>query len=989
AGEAAREGMSAALTVTAEASEAEAGGLWVRTTAQDYRIPEMERWKLACRDFESRVLERDFGSQYEYLRELLVIYREEYAELKRSRSALDFEDLETSTRDLLAARPDLRRRYQHRFAHVMVDEFQDTNELQLSIVRYLHLEDGVPQNRLFTVGDEFQSIYSFRHADLAVFRGVRRALEDEPEGESGVRRLSGNFRSRPEVLAFVNHVGRELFGEASYEPLTVGSVPEEAAPRGEGPVVELLNVETRGWKDENVDLELSRDEQSQPWRVAEARALARRLRELHESGFPRAEMVVLLRSFTHVEAYERALEAEGLRPYVVGGRGYWGHQPVADTRFLLRTILNPLDDLALLSVLSSPCASVRPDTLWLLRRAAGGRSIWAALTGFFGPDGPREDEQPDARDWISHVPTDDAEALRDFVAVLLGLRTEAPALSLDALIDAAITATGYDLAMLAKPGGRRRMANVRKLMRLARDFESAEGPDLRGFLEWVEQEEDLRDREGEAALHAEGHDGVRVMTVHGAKGLEFPLVAVADLGRMRAFGFPPVMRLDPVEEEDDAGAMRVGLRLARLGRKRKPIYDYHRLEEEARVLDAEEERRIFHVAATRAEQRLVVSGACRVDKLGEQPSSTASLMPWVLNALGASDASSVEVGAPQARPGLDASFAPATVGLRWFGPDDARTLVPGVLGTDVDEVDPTPIPDVELHPLEPPPAGAAVTHVSYSALSQYARCGYRFYAERVLGLRPARPGAAAALEGEESEAPDEWPSEEELDTLEHRFARGRVVHELLEASARAGWVAAEADRAAALLRREGMSGGPAEVARALELVEGFRGSALRAELASAAHLAPEAPFAFRLGGLVVRGEIDLLAELDEEVLVIDYKSDRLGATAPEAKMASYDVQRRIYALAALRRFGRAVRVAYVFLERPGEPVVERYGPEDVEAIEASLAEHTRGIEAGEFAVTAAPHRALCFDCPARERLCIHGPEETMRDAPGAPVASTP
>jgi ATP-dependent exoDNAse (exonuclease V) beta subunit len=312
--------------------------------------------------------------------------------------------------------------------------------------------------------------------------------------------------------------------------------------------------------------------------------------------------------------------------------------------------------------------------------------------------------------------------------------------------------------------------------------------------------------------------------------------------------------------------------------------------------------------------------------------------------------------------------------------------VPGVLGLEDEEPDPAPVPDVELRAIEPPPAGAAVTRVSYSALSQYARCGYRFYAERVLGLRPARPVAAGeAGEPGEEEPFDEWPSDEELDALEHRFARGRVVHELLEASAREAWAEPSGERAAGLLRREGMPGGPGEVARALELVEGFRGSALRAELEAAGNIAPEAPFAFRLGKLVVRGEIDLLAELGDEIVVVDYKSDRLAGTSPGEKMPSYDVQRRIYALAALRRFGKRVRVAYVFLERPEEPVVERFGPEDEESLVTSLGEHTEGIEAGEFEVTSAPHRALCFDCPARERLCTHPPERTLADAPVASV----
>ena len=129
------------------------------------------------------------------------------------------------------------------------------------------------------------------------------------------------------------------------------------------------------------------------------------------------------------------------------------------------------------------------------------------------------------------IPADDAERLGRFTEILARLRNEAPLLPLDSLIDRAISAFDYDLALLARPGGLRRMANVRKLMRLAAEYEEHEGRNLRGFLEFAE-ERTLRDeREGMAAVQVEGHDGVRVMTVHAAKGLQFPVVAVADLGR--------------------------------------------------------------------------------------------------------------------------------------------------------------------------------------------------------------------------------------------------------------------------------------------------------------------------------------------------------------------------------------------------------------------------------------------------------------------------
>jgi hypothetical protein len=167
----------------------------------------------------------------------------------------------------------------------------------------------------------------------------------------------------------------------------------------------------------------------------------------------------------------------------------------------------------------------------------------------------------------------------------------------------------------------------------------------------------------------------------------------------------------------------------------------------------------------------------------------------------------------------------------------------------------------------------------------------------------------------------------------------------------------------------------------VRLVEGFLEAPIRSELARAARLHPEVPFAFRAGGLVVRGEIDLLADLGEESLVIDYKSDALDGATPGAQMERYQVQRRIYALAALRRYGKPVRVAYVFLERPEEPVEQRFGPDDAGPLAEELDRMTGAIAAGRFPVTDRPERSLCLDCPAREHLCVHGPELTLRDPP--------
>ena len=179
-----------------------------------------------------------------------------------------------------------------------------------------------------------------------------------------------------------------------------------------------------------------------------------------------------------------------------------------------------------------------------------------------------------------------------------------------------MTETGYDLAVLMRPAGEARYANVRKLARLAAEFEAREGRDLRGLLDFLGARAES-DAEAQAATAAEGHDGVRIMTVHNAKGLEFGVVAVPDLSRSLLAGARPPLLLLGREPEP-----RVGMQLRRLGSGSINIFGYAELLEQARERDSEEGLRLFHVAATRAREHLILSGVVKPEPGRELKAST-------------------------------------------------------------------------------------------------------------------------------------------------------------------------------------------------------------------------------------------------------------------------------------------------------------------------------------------------------------------------------
>ncbi|HEX2128540.1 MAG TPA: UvrD-helicase domain-containing protein, partial [Solirubrobacterales bacterium] len=705
---------------------------------------------------------------------LLEGFGARYAAFKEARSAVDFQDLELRALELLESSPALAGSWRERFAHVMVDEFQDTNSVQLRLIEMLR----GPGARTLMVGDEHQSIYRFRNADLEVFRGERRAALADPNRD--VLPLLGNFRSRPAVLAAVNEIGRVLLD--GFAELTAG----RDAGDGLGSAELLLTLdegrarEARKWAQEEIDLEPP--PVGSPAKViAEARFLAQRLRELVDAGeAERGQIVVLLRAFTHVDAYEEALKRAGLRPFVVGGRGYWTQQQVEDLVRLLGVVANPLDDEYLFGALACFANAVSPDALWLLRRAATAESgfaqhVWPVVEWRFG-DG-REPSSHDDR-WLEAGEPEDAAKLERFCRLLAGLRAEAPLLTLEELIERTMTAFGYDLGLIAREGGAGRMANVRKLMRLAREYEANEGRDLAGFLALAAESTRRDEREGMAAVQAEGHDGVRVMTVHAAKGLEFDVVAVPDLGRELNAGHSHADIT--IGAPTDDGSRRFGMRLVFPARKHVGLWELADLNRAESDAEGEEGSRLVYVAASRARDRLILSGVYKpsdLDPVEEaKPNDTPlrRLLPALAERGFAGTDHEVELPAPRPVDGRDPVPAMTKLAIRISEPSEKRAA-------ELVRSFPPPEEDAPFAaaPAPPPLLGGEsvpvpVGHLSYSALALYEQCGYRFYVERLLGAREALAAASSEPADEPPEVPDEMP--EPGVVRGHALGIGNAVH---------------------------------------------------------------------------------------------------------------------------------------------------------------------------------------------------------------------
>ncbi|HEX5146095.1 MAG TPA: 3'-5' exonuclease, partial [Conexibacter sp.] len=728
------------------------------------------------------------------------------------------------------------------------------------------------------------------------------------------------------------------------------------------------------------------------WRLAEARLLAARVRELLDAGRAPGEVVLLLRATGDLAVYERALVELGVPTYVIGGRGYWSQQQVRDLVAYLSVLANPRDGVALYTLLASPLVGLSSDGLVQLAAAAraSGRDPWWTLTEDApappappGPAAPASAPSAPAPVLLDRLAPDDRARVEALRAWLPAERRAAPRHGLETLLDRALVRTGYDRALLRMEGGARRLANVRKLMRLAREHEAQHGRDLRGFADLVGAlvggaDASGDERESEAPVEGEALDAVRVMTIHRAKGLEFPVVCVADLGRES-----PAAGRELVRVGRDG---RVGLRLRRLGGGRaRPALAYRALVEQQKRAEADEEERLFYVAVTRAREQLILSGAVACDPWPDQKPGAPPLT-WFgpafvpdIHQRCAPDAEpttvvdrdgtpiAITIARPQLltrlpQPATDADRAAAdadrAAGERADRAASGHADRVGGAGNDDSRGWPAgsspPTTGPARSSAEAPPVGT----LSYTSLQQHATCGYRFYLERVLRLPPTDETPLA-------------PARRTSTDLDPRI-RGRIVHALLEAAdftrpepPDAAVVRAEAARAGTALS-------DADAQKIAALVGGLLASDLPPRLAALKDLRREQPFALQLATpagheIPLVGVLDAVGRERGRTLVVDWKSDRLAPDADPARLAdaAYGLQRAAYALAALRDGAAEVEVLHVFLERPGAPASATYRPADAPALEAQLAERADAVLAREFPVAPDPGPRICDGCPGR------------------------
>ncbi len=535
---------------------------------------------------------------------------------KEARGVLDQNDLLVRTLEAFETHPEVLARYRDRFKLVMVDEFQDTSGLQVALIGYL--TDG--DRRLCTVGDTQQSIYRFRGADVDTYRAHKRAMRrHEHDGTGGMyRELGKNFRSHGDVIAFVNRVfgAPEVFGAGGeFIKLSWDEGHADANPFPDVARVDVVATTSRRQGGVNTE----------DRHLVEAEAVARRFEALHADAPNRrwGDMVILLGSMGRADVYARTLRAHGIPCIVTGGSGFAQTPEAREVSALLGAVANPWDDANLRAALTGGTFGLGAEELLRLGSAddGGQRHLWTGLLAARGGD-------PSPRVRLA------AALLCDAVATAGGRGAA------QILTDLVVSSGWLDRLQGAGPQGMASAANALKAVRLAEAVENdpATPRGIPATAARVARELAAGVKEKPGTLMTADQDAVRILTIHASKGLEFPVVALADFYGARTEGsrlrletagdrlYLSLLPSASVAEGMPLEKLHNGLELTETQRGRlvdagyldllKPpemeeaegALELHRaIAERRRTEELGEMRRRFYVGATRPREALVVA----------------------------------------------------------------------------------------------------------------------------------------------------------------------------------------------------------------------------------------------------------------------------------------------------------------------------------------------------------------------------------------------
>lgn len=918
----------------------------------------------------------------EYLELLIVFVNEVHlafeGELHR-RNLMDFDGIQFKTRELLKSHLHVRTAMRQQFRFLLIDEFQDTDPLQWEILRLLGSTEAgdLYPDRIFIVGDDKQAIYGFRGGDVRVFseaqRQIRQAnriapplVDNDPDMADinlGDLHLHENYRSHAVPIAFLNAFFRKLFSpERMWDPKPQDLVcKKDAAGPGS---VRILAVP----KEINGDEEA--DDEPAVWttaRVREAFFLGgwlRRVLDLQNTEFQgvhraiqerRVGVGVLFRRFTEIKLYEDALRQQGLEFLVHRGKGFFKRQEVLDLFNVLEFLNDPRRDINLVGLLRSPVFALSDSEIFALKSQSAATSLFRRL---------REHEN------LAY------QSIYRQLQAWLQLKDR---LRISELLRRIIGDVGWNAVFALGPRGSQTLHNVEKFIDMARQYEQSGIRGLAEFCEYTRLQIDEDEKEGEAALDFGVSPPIVLMTIHQAKGLEFPMVVLPDLNAKFNIG----QGGDVFEILDGENGYFFGIQAPNPKRRfaKEPTMAKRLLLERHKTRMIAEQKRLLYVGMTRAMEHLVLMGQGREFAANHQAkpvNEARSAWEWLETILGvARGVSSVQIaGEAGEYPVIwDEAFKAPSVDIGAVNVPAPAAQMPKEGYFDIQTAPVTSRQTLEITP---------------TALSIFSDCARKYYFSEVL-----RIPENFALLNLRSLRDDQDP----LQSVEGSRAslRGSLVHHFMEKwpALKAGeaWTGQVEPLARVLLQNQSpwirTQVDPAALCRDVTSdVAGALKDPWLHEALSAPEVFSELPFEVNVGDMVLKGQIDKLIALPDAKswMVLDFKTNRMRKKSDHASMLRaivdehhYDLQLNCYALAAEQILGydSVRRLTLYFTALSGEgsahfEMTKNLG--EVERQLAALKERFGGGEVPSVQDLGAPrHDGLCKACAYRvQGICEYG-----------------
>lgn len=545
----------------------------------------------------------------ETLVELVIQFGQRFEKAKQEKSIVDFSDLEHYCLRILAEQDaegnlietEAAKYYQQQFEEVLVDEYQDTNLVQETILKLVSKGEYAADGNLFMVGDVKQSIYRFRLAEPMLFLNKYKQFTSDGK-ETGKRiDLNKNFRSRSDVLDSTNFLFKQLMGE------TVGEIEydEQAElklgasyPESEDTTTEMLLVHL-----DQQEAETDEEREELETVQLEARVIAKKIRELVERPFQvydakqqmtrnlqYRDIVILLRSMPWAPQMMEELKKQGIPVYANLSSGYFEATEVSVILSLLKVIDNPYQDIPLAAVLRSPLVHLDENEMALIRTSDKKGTYYDAVKAFMS---------------VTHSDHPTCKKLERFFRLLRKWRDFSMNHSVAELIWEVYRDTQYLDYVGGMPGGKQRQANLRALYDRSKQYEKAAFRGLFRFLRFIERMQERGDDLGAAKTFSETEDVVRMMTIHSSKGLEFPIVFTAGLGRN--FNMMDLNQSYLLDKELGFGSKYIHPEL-RISYATLPLVA---MKKKMRKELLSEELRVLYVALTRAKEKLFLVGSVK------------------------------------------------------------------------------------------------------------------------------------------------------------------------------------------------------------------------------------------------------------------------------------------------------------------------------------------------------------------------------------------